>query len=188
MSYPKTKELKEHLEWLEKEGIIKVTTGEGFVFTPSGQQICKSIGYYPEPSPVFDVVKIDQQIERIRNLKPADWQQLFITFIMEAKIPKQAESSNGDVYALNKFSAGALKVFQKAMSDGVIYDILVKSTMLYYKSNVKLKKSIGNYFIQGDWLSDYINLRDSAAGGIESLSEHIKSETHVANQSAWKLG
>ncbi len=178
-----TEKLKQHLEWLETSGVIKLDP-TGFTFTQEGQEICKALGYY-NPT-VFDVATIDKRKEELALFKDSDWETMFINFIMEAKVPARLEGSNGDVYPGNKFSVPALKVFKKAINGGTVYDILVKSTMLYYKSNVRLKKAIGNYFVSGDWLSDYQALLSSASDG--TLYQHIKNETDAGTKSAWKLG
>ena len=141
------------------------------------------MGYYPSHT-VFDVPA--NRLKEIGLFKEADWEQLFMKFIQEAKVPQKLEGTRGEVYYANKYSVPGMKAFKKALQGGYVYDILVKSTMLYYKSSVKLKKAIGNYFAQEDFKSDYQALTEAAASG--TLTEHIKSETNDEQQSAWKLG
>ena len=118
-----------------------------------------------------------------------DWMLAFMNFIMEAKIPKYCDPANGkDPYIVNNYSEPAMKVFKKAIEkELVVYDVLVKSTMLYYKSTKnKFKKAVGNYFVQGDWRSDYLALMDAAGTGtVESL---IKSEMDNGNKSSYSIG
>lgn len=182
MSSQNQNELKQHLEWLESNGIIELKF-DGFQFTETGKKTCKELGYY---KPCLDLQKLDQRITEIKNMTEPQWEELFIKFISDAKVPAKLEGKNGDVYPGNKFSIPALKIFKKALQAGAIYDVLVVSTALYYKSSIRLKKAVGNYFIQGDWRSDYDALVQASSSG--QLTEHIKSETNDGTQSAWKLG
>ena len=172
-----TTELKLHLEWLESSGVIELTP-EGFRFTGEGQQECKKLGYYVEPN----VPVLSKHLPTTHQ----EWEDLFSDFIIEAKVPMRLEDGKGGVYASNKFSLAAVKVFKAALSSGIQYELLVKSTMLYYKSSLKYKKTIGNYISNGDWKTDYEALKSSAASG--TLTEHIKNEISDGNQSGWKLG
>ena len=182
MSYLKEKELRQHLEWLESNKIIELTA-EGFAFTLYGREICNQLGYYNPPN---GLVLVAGSNLALAKFKEVDWQNLFVKLIMDAKVPKHCEDTRGGIYNTNKYSVPGMKAFKKALEGGVDYDVLVKSTMLYYKSNVKLKKAIGNYFAQGDFLSDYASLQAAHQSG--TLTEHIKSETNDKQQSAWKLG
>jgi hypothetical protein len=117
-----------------------------------------------------------------------DWALNFMTFISEAQVPARLEDNRGNPYYCNKYSEAAMKVFKKAMQAGVRYEVLVKSVMLYYKSNVRYKKAIGNYFVQGDWRSDYEALVQAAGNGETSLHNHIKQEVSDGGRSQYKLG
>lgn len=121
--------------------------------------------------------------------KKEDWERLFMNFIMEAQVPARGEASDGTPYYLNRFSEDGLKVFKRALENGVVYEVLVRSTLLYYKSSTKLKKGIGNYFKQGDWRTDYEALLQSADQGIEALQSHIKQEVSSnVNRTQYKIG
>lgn len=178
--------LKEVLQFLRDEGYL-TDCGElndkfrldvaAAVYGPKDQQEYRQLA-----------VHTPQQLEIFQP--PSDWTMYFLNFIMEAKVPKQILGPRGDPYYVNKFSEPALKVFRKALEkEGVIYDILVKSTTLYYASSVGLKKAIGNYFIQGDWRSDYESLLQAVRSGPEELTEHIKTELNdVDTRSNYSLG
>jgi hypothetical protein len=119
---------------------------------------------------------------------PQQWELKFINLISEAQVPARLEDGNGGEYYANKFSEPALKVFQKALRSGIIYEVLVKSVMLYYKSSVKYKKTIGNYFIQGDWRTDYLALLSAAEEGKESIDSYVKNEIKDEQPSQYKIG
>lgn len=114
---------------------------------------------------------------------------LFVHFIMEAKVPAKLEDNRGNPYYANKFNEEAGKRFvQMIFKDGVDYNLLVKSTMLYYKSGVAFKKAISNYILQGDWLTDYQELQQSAAAGETQLNQHIKTTVEHGGYNPFKFG
>lgn len=136
-----------------------------------------------------DVQKVDKSNAVIADLKlsvvhyertlavlPKPIMPTFLQFILDSQVPARLEGSNGDVYAANKYSEGANKIFVKAIAEGIDYSILVNSTTLYYKSSLRYKKTIGNYFIQGDWKTDYLTLKDKAGAGGQELKDHINKE------------
>lgn len=117
-----------------------------------------------------------------------DWSLRFMNLIKEAQVPARLEDNKGNVYYSNKYSEAAMKVFKKALEAGVSYPVLVKSVMLYYKSNVKYKKAIGNYFTQGDWRTDYEAMLETAVEGEQKLIDHIKNETEYHGGAGFTLG
>lgn len=120
---------------------------------------------------------------------PGNTADIFIKFILEAKVPARLEDTRGNPYYTNKFSEEAAKIFYRMIvKEGVNYDLVVKSTMLYYKSGVRLKKAIGNYIIQGDWRTDYEDLKNSAGAGEQELKDHIKNTVDGGGYSPFKLG
>lgn len=106
-----------------------------------------------------------------------NWEARFIKFIQEAKVPKTLENANLESYAANKYSVEAMKIFKKAIENGAIYETLVRSTQLYYASKIRYKKAVGNYFIQGDWKTDYIAMAEKMEGTKEDMIKHIEEET-----------
>lgn len=117
-----------------------------------------------------------------------DWENLFISFIKEAKVPPRLEDNRGGVYYANKYSAEGMKVFKRALESGVNYQVLVKSVFLYYQSSVRFKKAVGNYFRDGDWKTDYEALMVSAEQGADAIKQHIQNETRNEQSSQYKLG
>lgn len=120
--------------------------------------------------------------------KNVSWVDAFIQFITEAKVPARLEGSRGDVYAANKYSEDGMKAFRKTIESGVDYGVLVRSTMLYYKSSTRFKKTIGNYMAHGDWRTDYEALRSAAIDGTTAIEQHIKQETKDNGHNPYRLG
>lgn len=135
-----------------------------------------------------DLVKInneEQQVIPVANREIAlsgNWPMAFMEFIREAKVPAKVESTKGDTYYVNKYSEPAMKQFRKMIEkEGIEYAILVRSTALYYASQNKFKKKIGNYILEGDWRTDYMLMKEMmseaiASGDSKQLSDHIKNE------------
>lgn len=167
MSNLSTEMLQQALQQLISDGYVVEKDGK-YVVSEKGIALVKEVHHALVEKPknnTLQVIKMQQ-----------DWMLAFINFIQEAKIPKYCDNGKGQEYIVNNYSDPAMKVFKKAIEkEGVVYDVLVKSTMLYYKSTKnKFKKAVGNYFVQGDWRSDYNALLDAAGTGtVESL---IKSE------------
>lgn len=103
-----------------------------------------------------------------------NWPEVFIKFIQEAEVPARGEGGNGS-YDLNKYSDPAMKVFRRMIEkEKIIYAVLVKSTMLYYKTHRKFPYTISRYIVEGFWRSDYFSLFSSAEEG--KVQEHIQKE------------
>jgi len=103
-----------------------------------------------------------------------DWPALYTRFILEAEVPQRCEGKDGS-YDLNKYSEPAMKAFRKMVErEGVKYPVLVKSTLLYYKTHKSYAVTISRYIVDGLWRSDYQALLASAADG--RIEEHIKQE------------
>jgi hypothetical protein len=117
-----------------------------------------------------------------------DWAQLFLQFIKDAEVPARSEGRTGSTYEVNKYSEEGKKAFQKAIEkEGVNYQALVKSTMLYYKTHKKFALKIGNYFSDGAWRSDYDALITSAREG--KIEEHIKTSINADREfSRYRIG
>lgn len=114
-----------------------------------------------------------------------NWPDAFINFIMAANVPKTLES-NGKVFDANKYSEPAMKEFQRMISkEGIDLEILTKSTMLYYASNKDFKKKIGNYILDGDWRTDYLELISVAELGEKALKDHINKEINGNHHNPW---
>lgn len=129
------------------------------------------------------VAKTDQQITLAEGLSKA-----FMNFIMDAKVPSRLEDNRGNPYYVNKYNEDAAKAFTRMIANGISYELLVKSTMLYYKSGVKFKKAIGNYILQGDWRTDYEELRASAEQGSEQIKNHINQTLDNGQHNPFSLG
>lgn len=121
------------------------------------------------------------------KLVTLDWTQAYLNFILEAEVPQRGEGKDGS-YDLNKYSEPAMKVFRKMIEkEGIIYGILVKSTMLYYKTHKRYAVTIGNYIEKGNWRSDYNALQSAAETG--NIAEHIQTEISNDEEfSRFKLG
>jgi hypothetical protein len=103
-----------------------------------------------------------------------DWTQAYLNFIVEAEVPQRGEGKDGS-YDINKYSEPAMKVFRKMIEkNGIQYAVLVKSTMLYYKTHRRYPLTIGRYIAEGHWRSDYQALLSSAETG--TIETHIKEQ------------
>jgi len=119
--------------------------------------------------------------------KPVLYTDLFIQFIQESQVPARL-SVKGRIYPANKYNEDAAVRFYKMIhKEGVDYSLVVKSTMLYYKSGIDAKKAIGNYILQGDWRTDYEDLKNSAQKGEQQLNEHIKNQLDNGEHSPFRL-
>lgn len=101
----------------------------------------------------------------------SDWDQFYIQFIREAEVPVRGESKSGS-YDINKFSNDGAKFFRKIIESGIKYSILVKSTLLYYKTRNQYQVTINNYIVNGLWRSDYDALLSSGEDG--TIEQHIQ--------------
>lgn len=181
MSYQNIEQLKEMYLQLLHDGYVEADNNGHIIFTPKFHQAIVGIH-----TPVLaDVAVIGDNSMIIAELQK-DWTIAFMNFIMECKVPQRQETRSGDSYDLNKYSTEAMKVFRKAIEkEGIVYTVLVKSTMLYYKTSNQYKKHIGNYFTQGIWRTDYYALVNSVKEG--TVETHIKDQINEP-RSQWKLG
>lgn len=109
---------------------------------------------------------------------PKDYRLYFIEFIQLSKVPVRIQLNNGQMFDANKYSEPAMKEFKRMIEkEHIDVRTLIRSTQLYYASKSDFKKKIGNYILDGDWRSDYTNLKLSMQAGEKQLKEHIKSET-----------
>lgn len=182
MSNLSTETLRQALQQLVSEKYIQATDAYNYGLTEKGCALLQSS--YELPPAVVQPKNNSLKVIELQR----DWMLGFMNFIIEAKVPKYCDNGKGDQYIVNNYSEPAMKVFKKAIDkEGIIYDVLVKSTMLYYKSTKnKFKKAIANYFVQGDWRSDYAALLDAAGTG--TIENHIKSEMDNGAKTRWKLG
>ena len=110
----------------------------------------------------------------LAQLQTPNWQSAYLQFIKEAEVPQRSEGRDGS-YDINKYSEPAMKVFRKLIEkEGIQYVVLVKSTMLYYKTHRRYAHTIGNYIEKGYWRSDYEALLSSAAEG--TIENHIQTQ------------
>lgn len=175
MSSLNTEQLRKAALQLILEGYIKAN-GDAFIGSEKFQQLIITGEMAITIKPV-DVYNTPELLQRLQT----DWVMGFMQFIQEAKIPRMSENGKGEMYAVNNYSEPAMKVFKKAIEkEGIVYDVLVKSTMLYYKNQRnRYKKTVGNYFVQGDWRSDYKLLLESIGTG--TIEEHIKEQISDGN-------
>lgn len=196
-------ELQDVLQYLVTNGYVLASKEKGYVLSKkfqedvrkmkAGQKITVNMSVVPKsdptPAAVADALS-KVPLELIPVIKTmATWEDRFLKFIRDAEVPQRLESSRMESYAVNKYSVEGMKAFRAAIEAGVDYGLLVKSTKLYYKSTVKFKKTIGNYMAQGDWRSDYNNLKEVAeTGDVNKLNEHVKQETKSNEHTPYRLG
>lgn len=110
----------------------------------------------------------------------------FLQFIQDAKVPDRLDDGKGNWYDCNKYSEPAMKAFKNIIEKELInYNMLVKSTTLYYASGTSYKKKISNYILDGDWRSDYMKLEIAANTSEDALKEHIKKEIDDGTHDQW---
>ena len=170
--------LKETLNWLTVEGYLE----DGKLTAKVERDLTSNlIAIYP--------LRPDECTAIVPFVTPSNWPDSFMKFIAEAQVPRMMEGKNREMYQGNKYSEPGMKAYRKALEkEGIQYDILVKSTMLYYKSSIRLKKAVGNYFAQGDWRTDYDALLQAAEGGEQTLIKHIKDETTTGYNGGYVIG
>ena len=127
-----------------------------------------------------------QQTQPLVVAVSTDWETRYKQFIVDARVPARCEGRYGEVYATNKYSEDGMKAFRKAIESGCVYEMLVMSTALYYKSGVRLKQSIGRYMSDGTWKSDYDSLISSAEQN--KVKEHIKETTDDGQHNFTRVG
>lgn len=116
-----------------------------------------------------------------------DWKDAYIKFIMAAQVPERGETRYGEYYPMNKYSDPGMKAFKQAIwNGGIDLATLIRSTMLYYKSSIKLKVAIGRYMVEGLWRSDYEKL--VMAQKDNTVEEHIKTELDNGTTTGWQVG
>ena len=190
-------ELKSVVEWLMGAGYMDLDKGKPGL-TAYFQKAYKSVqkdlftvATTPEPIGLPTVVNQGLTIpirELLNKYKYEDWVALYMQFIQQAQIPRRVMNSRGEAYETNKYSEDGMKAFQKAMKAGTDYELLVKSTMLSYKSGSRYKKKIGNYMCEGDWRSDYLALQEKAKEGETEVITHIKNELKDGSYNPYTLG
>ena len=116
--------------------------------------------------------------------KQVSWMQMYMRFIIEAKVPKKVTGPSGDAYQSNAYSEGGMKVFRKAIEqERIQYEKLVAATMLYYKS-IPYPVAIGRFMEEGIWRTSYSELERSIEAG--TIEDHVKTATHEP-YSRWQL-
>jgi hypothetical protein len=178
-------DLKEVLKYLRENRYLMVSKGK-YVLSETFQQDAKR-SMSAQLTVETAIAVVENKI--ITTVVDADkWPNMFMEFIRAAQVPSRLEGARGESYYANKYSEPAMKVFRKAIESGVDLSILVKSTMLYYKSGVRFKKAISNYFVQGDWRSDYEALKSMADSGETELKDHIQTQLKNDDPEQYKFG
>lgn len=167
--------LKEVYEFLRDNNYLMASKDGKYSFTKKWHEDLKNLGTNSVAVQREMVLSKERSMELLKT--NAEVQRgAFLDFIFAAKIPRRLEGSGGNMYDVNKYSEEGFKVFQKCIASGIDISLLVKSTALYYASGTGFKKKIGNYLIDGDWRTDYLELLAAAEAGEESLKTHITEE------------
>lgn len=162
-----------HKEMASQSRVTAV--GENFVSTPGEVMVLKS----PEGT---------QQVIGNNIFTGRFYELSYKKFISDAQVPKRLENNRGESYPANNYSEPGMKAYRKALESGADYEILVKSTMLYYKSGIRFKKAIGNYMHEGIWKTGYDDLQSAASTGEQAVTDHIKTELDDGQQSSYRIG
>lgn len=168
--------LKEVAEFLVANGYAYCLKGN-YKFTAKFHRELKDSSVLPAP------VVASKQLPAVVS---TEWEQKYKQFIIDAKVPPYCYSKRGERYSINKYSEDGMKAFRKAIESGCIYEMLVMTVALYYKSGDTLKQAIGRYMAEGTWKSDYDALVHKASA--DQLKEHINEVTDDGQHSFTKLG
>jgi hypothetical protein len=182
--------IKEVIQFLIQNGYI-LPKGMTYVMSAKFLNACKGSTLQQDMAavPTMSLQQMKNAVMQSPSVVPTNWEDAFIKLITDAQVPARLESNRGEVYSVNKFSVDGCKAFRKAIEkDGYEYQLLVKSTMLYYKSGTRFKKAIGNYFSQGDFRSDYLTLKEMVLEGEDALQSHLKREVNDNQHTAYDLG
>lgn len=174
-------QLSEVFKFLVDNGYILASKSTGYSLSKSFQAAVKNMkkGEIIVPGPEALVAAHSAEL---------NWPNLFVQFIQDAKVPPKLSDNKGGQYAANKYSEDAMKKFKQMMESGIDYNILVKSTILYYASGITYKKAIGNYITQGDWRTDYFLLKGAAEKGVDELAKHVQEETKNGEHTNYTIG
>lgn len=167
--------LKEVYEFLRDNGYLMASKDGKYQFTKKWSEDLKNLGTNSVAMHREIALSRERSLELLKTDTEVQ-QRAFLNYILAAKVPRRLEGSRGDTYDVNKYSEEGFKVFQKCIASGIDISLLVKSTALYYASGTGFKKKIGNYLVDGDWRSDYLELLRAAEEGEESLKSHITEE------------
>ncbi len=148
---------------------------------------------YTEEKPPVEILSIGSVaiVPKPAKMDPGGiyYADRFIQFSMDCQAPKKIAGPRGTIYPGNKYNEkAAITLLKMLKEEGVDYDLLVKSTMLYYKGAGDCKKALGNYILEGTWRTDYLELKNSAEKGVEALGQHIKTTLDNGEHSLIRIG
>lgn len=188
-------DIKEVATWLTENKYMKKTAAGGFSFTKKWRDDLKNSG----KSVILDAPKNKTQIvisqtetypsmEKVARYNYADWCRFYNNFILDSQVPHRLSTSNGALFAGNKFTEVGMQAYQKAIKEGCSPEVLSKCITLYYKSSLDYKKAIGSYMASGEWRTDYQALLSSAEQGVEALQKHVDDEIKVKQHKPYSTG
>jgi hypothetical protein len=158
--------LQEMVRWMLENGYLVNIKGKYRVTSKFNKEIT---GKEEGVTPVAGALVV------VEKAATGDWTQLYLQFIREAQVPAKGYDRSGRPYDLNKYSDPAMKAFRKMIEvEKIQYPVLVKSTMLYYKTRLTFPLAVGRYISEGQWRSDYEALLCSATEG--TVEQHIRKE------------
>lgn len=173
--------LNEVFKYLVEKGYVLASKDKGYTLSKKFQADVKAM----KASSEHGLSVVSKSVSTTTEL---DWGNLFINFIKDAEVPAKLPDNKGGWYAGNKYSEDAMKKFKQIIGTGIDYNLLVRSTQLYYKSANTYKKIISNYILDGDWRTDYFTMKDAVDKGVQGLVEHVKTETDDGQHSNYRIG
>lgn len=180
-------ELTEVIRFLSESGYIIRTPQSYYVFTNKFYQdfTRTNIGIVPDSTAV---IAKSSQVHVVVPL-PSYTTESYKQFIIDARVPRHVVNPRGERYDTNQYSQKAAKAFVKMMASGNIdYELLVRSTELYYKSSGGYKLKIGNYIADGAWQTHYETLKEALARASDQpVTDYIKQELSDDNRSRYQL-
>jgi hypothetical protein len=116
----------------------------------------------------------------------AQWAKHYVNFIKACEVPSTGHTRNG-TYAMNKYSDDGMKAFKKAIESGYKLEILVLAVTMYYRSNIGMKKAVGNYMGTNEWISDYQELIDNTTDSA-TLKKHLEKQKNAGRGTNYTRG
>lgn len=180
-----SEELIEVMRFLSVEGYVIHTPQNYYIFTNKfySDFTKQDVGIVPNAEAVIAKSQTVHVAVPLGKLTAPVVSDAYKQFIMDSGVPRRLVNPRGESYDANQYSAKGAKAFGKILdriqSGAVDYELLIRSTQLYYKSSVGYKLKIGNYIADGAWETHYHELAQSLVFG--TLEQHIKQELQNDN-------
>ena len=147
--------IRDVVEWMTGEGYFILVKGKYLVSAKFNTEVRGvTEGLRKLPTGKLVVVETDRPAP---SLKPEEWRDLYMAFIMKCKVPEFGRLGNGGMYPMNKYSEPAMKKFRElAEKEQIDLKRLEVVTSAFYADNrIKAKPAISTFILEGQWRSSY---------------------------------